>query len=313
MIRDYKVESWFLDGVDFSDVPTSLPELRGRFSARDISASVLVAAPKWEPLLRGHEQAALEGWVPLSDIAITRRGIASGANDFFLISPSKARQKKIRSSMLLPCVGRAWDVQGRVFNDADYEALLRSDAKCLLMNLEGEPDINERAYIAEGEADSLPKRYLLANRRPWYSMEQRAPAAIWAAVFGRGDLGFIYNQAGARSLTNFHCVYPRQQGDTFARALTVVLNSEVVRRGAKGHLRGYGGGLMKFEPNDVKSIQVPDLRRAKFETLDVLSGFLDSLDSAERNAEDTVAINARIDEAVLLAGVESSSIQDNLL
>jgi hypothetical protein len=312
IITDYIIESWFLDRIDFSEVPISLSELHARFNMREINASSLISAPKWEPLLRGHTQTQRDGWVPLSDLASTSRGIATGANDFFLISPSKARQKSIRTSMLLPCVGRARDVQGRVFNESDYKELHRSDAKCLLLNLTSTPDPNERAYIAEGEAHNLQDRYLLANRRPWYSMEQRAPAAIWAAVFGRGDLGFVYNQAGARSLTNFHCVYPCQPGDAFARALTVVLNSEVVRLGAKGHVRGYGGGLMKFEPNDLKSIQVPDLRCARPQTLALLSGLLDDLDRAERNHLNTSSFCETVNQTVILAGIEASRIQQKL-
>jgi len=313
VVNSYVIQSWFLDSVDFENVPVTLSELDSRFVMREVDAETLRAASKWEPLLRGHAQAERDGWVPLSDLARTRRGIATGANDFFLITPSKARQKAIRASMLLPCVGRAVDVQGKVFSEADYEALSLSDAKCLLLNLTSTPDINERAYIVEGEADDLPSRYILANRQPWYSMEQRAPAAIWAAVFGRGDLGFVYNKVGARSLTNFHCVYPREHGDVFARALTVALNSEVVRQGAKGHARGYGGGLMKFEPNDLKSIQVPDLRRARRDTVDALSGLLDDLDRAERERLSVAALNKAINDAVRLAGEEARTTAISLL
>lgn len=309
---DYTIESWFLDSVDFADVPVSLEELSARYFMRKIDASSLIAAPKWEPIFRGHTEVVRHGWVPLSDLASIRRGIATGSNDFFLIRPSKAKQKAIRTSMLLPCVGRAMDVKGRVFRETDYDELHRADARCLLMNLTGAPDQNERAYICEGEADNLPHRYLLANRRPWYSMEQRTPAPIWAAVFGRGDLGFVYNQAGVRSLTNFHCVYPREPGNMFARALAVALNAEDVREGAKGHVRGYGGGLMKFEPNDLKSIQVPDLRRAQPDTLAILSGLLDELDCDERDSLKATALNERVNKAVRLAGREASNIQNML-
>lgn len=311
--KDYVVESWFLDGIDFADAPESLLELRSRFAMREVDASALIAAPKWEPFFRGHSELARDGWVSLSELASTRRGIATGANEFFLISPSKARLKEIRPSMLLPCVGRAVDVQGRVFREGDYEELYRSDAKCLLINFTGAPDPKERAYIEEGVEQNLPDRYLLANRRPWYSMEQRAPAAIWAAVFGRGDLGFVFNQAGARSLTNFHCVYPSEADEKFARALTVVLNSREVRRGAKGHVRGYGGGLMKFEPNDLKSIQVPDLRRVQPSTLAILSGFLEELDRSKRSGLNSHDVDHLIDDLVLSAGEEASAKQILLL
>jgi len=311
--EDYAVVGWLLQGVDFANAPSSLQELSDRFRSTLLPAQDLIHAPKWEPLFRGPRSIQRAGWVPLSKLASTRRGIATGANAFFLLTPDHAKALDIRPEMLLPCVGRSLDVPGLIFADADYRTLVASNAKCLLLNLTGDLTAAEESYVAAGEADGLLNRYLLANRKPWYSMEQRKPAPIWAAVFGRGDLGFVYNEAGARSLTNFHCVYPSNSCSRFARALTTVLNSPSVQIGAREHIRGYGGGLMKFEPNDLRPILVPDLGGAGDATLDRLSAMLDILDRAKRDPVDLETAYREIDGLVAEAAQEAASYRHTLL
>jgi len=132
--------------------------------------------------------------------------------------------------------------------------------KALLLDFKDPLSPEEAAYVAEGEAEKVNQRFLCKVRTPWYSMEPGSPAPIWAAVFGRGDLKFVHNSAGVRSLTNFHAVVPKTPGRSFAEALTFCLNAPAVRTEAALHLRSYGGGLRKFEPNDLKGIPVPDLR-----------------------------------------------------
>ncbi len=311
-MESHIVTGWHLQGVDFATAPATLAELASRFISMPLQSSTLIRAGKWEPLFRGHVAHERNGWVTLSTLAKTRRGIATGANDFFLINASEAKARNIRPVMLLPCVGRAANVSGHVFSRSDYDALVQADAKCLLLNIVGAPTEAEVAYLALGERQGLRDRYLLANRQPWYSMEQRNPAPIWAAVFGRGDLGFVYNEAGVRSLTNFHCVYPDSEDPLMARALTAALNSTPVQEGARAHIRGYGGGLMKFEPNDLKSISVPNLAVARQQTVRRLSELLNQLDEHKRlpaNSE----IRCQIDELVITAGEEAAARPTKLL
>jgi len=111
-------------------------------------------------------------------------------------------------------------------------------------------------------------------------MEQRKVAPIWSAVFGRGDLKFVFNEAGVRSLTNFHCIYPKSVDDVMQRALTLCLNTATSRESSKLHGRVYGGGLNKFEPNDLKAIQVPDVRLVPRETLVEMGELLVRLNTA---------------------------------
>lgn len=301
------IRTWFLQGIDYAEAPRSLADLEARFLPLTVTKAELAPEQKWEPVLRGERSTMRPGWVSLSELAATRRGIATGANGFFLLSESQIKEHEIREASVFPCVGKANDVTSVVFSPSDLAALRARNAKCLLLNFRGELSASERRYVDRGEAEGLTSRYILASRTPWYSMEQRAVAPIWASVFGRGDLEFIYNEAGASSLTNFHCVYPTRTDEDFLKALTVILNSGLVRAGARLHTRGYGGGLTKFEPNDLKSILIPDLRLSSADTLRALAELLGAMDLEARAGGTTARLQAMLDAAVEQAGLEAAA------
>jgi len=229
-------------------------------AVREFTPAALLAARKWDHLLRHGPADDEDGWVPLSALAATQRGIATGANRFFHVPEATLAGWDIRPGHALPCVGRALDVDGVEFDDAAFRRLAAGGARAYLLDFGRPPELTagERAYLARGEAEGLPARYLLAGRRPWYAMESRPPSPIWAAVFGRKGLRFVRNLAGVRNLTAFHCIYPRSTDPAHASALASLLNRPDVAEKALRHVRVYGGGLRKVEPRDLLDIRVPD-------------------------------------------------------
>lgn len=287
-----QITGWFLKGINFEDAPGSLDDLRAMSRHVVLERDDLLQAAKWEPLLQGRKVQSSPGWVALDTLASFRRGIATGANGFFLLSKDQLSALGISRERCLPCVGRANDVPKLIYRTSDFNAGVAEGGKLFLLNLADPLSTAEMRYVQIGESEGLTARYILANRRPWYSMEQRPVAPIWAAVFGRGDLKFVSNEAGVRSLTNFHCIYPSSPDKAFHRALVLCLNASSVREASKLHGRIYGGGLNKFEPNDLKAIQVPDLRAVGSTTLDAMSDLLTALDA---NPDDA-ALKRRADE-----------------
>jgi adenine-specific DNA-methyltransferase len=249
---------------------------------RKVPTAQLLAEKKWDALLRTEERQESPGYVRLSEIAETRRGIATGANSFFHVAEPTLKTYEISAHVAVPCVGKSRDVRGLVFRASDYAALRESDARCYLLDFHEPLTARDREYLRRGEVEGLPTRYLLSKRAPWYSMERRAPAPIWAGVFSRNEVRFVFNEAGVRCLTAFHGIYPRSGGELLARALAAVLNSRKAHEYVTRERRVYGGGLAKFEPADLLDIRVPDLRFVRPETLSQLATLLDSLDDSYR-------------------------------
>jgi adenine-specific DNA-methyltransferase len=284
------IQGWFVnENADTS----SLSALKSdpRVTARTFTNQDLYSARKWNHAFACGVAAPLPGLAPLRALATTMRGLATGANAFFHVSLEAGQSADIRADNLLPCVGRANDASGIVFTAPDFAALEARGRRARLVDLRDDLSAPEVEYIRAGEAAGYPARYLLKARSPWYAQERRIPAPIWAAVFGRGSMRFVLNEAGAQSLTTFHGIYPKDTRPEFAKALCACLNSALVQTGSEAERRVYGGGLMKFEPRDLLNILVPDLRRARAETLRKLCAAFDAL-AASDTSQTRESLNA---------------------
>jgi adenine-specific DNA-methyltransferase len=166
---------------------------------------------KWLNLLFNGVAPAAKPLFPqnIGDDFDCRRGIATGANDFFCLSKSGLREHRLGLLHVVPCVTKATDADGLVFSDKKLAALVASDRRCYLLN----PAQNGSAfadYLHVGERLGIPKRHLPSHRPVWYLPENRAVADIWVAVFSRDTVKFILNTSEAKNLTCFHGLYAKQ-------------------------------------------------------------------------------------------------------
>jgi adenine-specific DNA-methyltransferase len=301
------VDVTYIEGAKPPFSYQSLDALNKVYPARKIDVDVLRNATKWDHIIRNRNIVELPGFTRLGNLGTSKRGVATGANDFFHISSTAAKEIGIASRHLIPCIGRANDVSGFVFGSEDYDYLLHNGKRSQLVVFDSELTDAEFEYISSGEARGLDKRYLLSKRRPWYSMETYRPAPIWAAVFGRSGLRFIHNQAMIANLTTFHGFYPHDTTSHHVRALTVVLNSRIVQKASHAHIRVYGGGLLKFEPNDLLDIQVPNIAVVSHTTLLALADCLDEQQGRSLDWEKVDRLVNQAAEEAANSDLESSS------
>jgi adenine-specific DNA-methyltransferase len=187
-----------------------------------------------------------------------RRGIATGANDFFCLSESAMKEHRLSPMHVEPCLTRATDAAGLVFSPEKFIALAASDRRCYLLN----PRKNGsalQAYLQIGQKAGIPKRHLPSHRPVWYLPENRAIADIWVAVFSRETVKFILNTSGAKNLTCFHGLYARPGFENLSPLMTLFLNSKWGREAFSKVNRYYGDGLNKLEPKDVESLGCPEM------------------------------------------------------
>lgn len=258
--------------------------------------SKLESFQKWASVFCGDMNEHANNLVRLEHLSRTKRGIATGANEFFHLSQSDAAKVKIQEHNLRPCVGVSKDVKGLIFTAREFNKLQMSNSSSMLVTLDGKLSENELEYVMTGELQELPKRYLLARRTPWYKTESRDVAPIWAASFGRDRMRFIWNQTDALNLTTFHCIYPNGLLPAEVGALVCLLNSQPIQKRFTEHLRVLGGGLLKFQPNDLLAIEVPDVRTFAINTIDFLHRKLFDLDEDLRNGK--FADNNELDQFV---------------
>jgi adenine-specific DNA-methyltransferase len=217
---------------------------------------------KWRKYYQKQNVIRYKNLIPFSSVAKVVRGIATGANEYFTFTKSKANQYGIDEKYLLPCICKAADVKGNFFTKDDFTSLVNNNRQVFLLNAMGSNDENVLKYIKIGETLGIDKKYLTACRTPWYSLENRPPSPIWVSVFNRSGLKFIRNEANIYNLTTFHCVYPVLNSlfdNVNVDILFAYLLTDVARELFEDNRREYGNGLQKFEPNDLNKAMMLDL------------------------------------------------------
>ena len=237
------------------------PDLDGR-----VPLDTLRAERKWsrhpekEP---GHEEAE----VTLSDLFDIKRGIATGSNDFFVLTEQETQRRGIPRWALVPVLPGARRLkQDVVHRGQDGLPLLEERLFLLDCNLD-ETTVARRSpelarYLQEGKG-SVSETYLCSRRKPWYSQEKRPPAPFLCTYMGRTKKGigspfrFIMNNSAATALNVYLMMYPKEplancieedvelKAATW-RALQGIGAEDVMREG-----RVYGGGLRKVEPREL--------------------------------------------------------------
>jgi len=213
---------------------------------------------KWLPYFQSDKiKIASSNLVSLSYYGRFSRGIATGANEFFILKPSEVRSKKILVNECLPCISKSPQIRKAIFDDYDYEQLLKLDSSVLLFSVnENHSDAAEK-YIQDGIKKGFNERFLTKNRTPWYKTEKREPSPLLLGVFSRGNYKIILNKSNATNLTCFHGFQANLFGIEQVERLFLYLSSQAGRRIISLSLRKYGDGLDKFEPNDINKALVP--------------------------------------------------------
>ena len=253
-----------------------------------INLAALNPKAKWLNLLLNGatERAPVQFEKRVGDYFKSRRGIATGANDFFCLSRAEMRDHHLTEAHVEPCITKATDADGLVFTREKLDALVARDRRCFLLNPSRNGQ-NLARYLEVGEQQGIPKRHLPSHRPVWYLPENRAVADIWVAVFSRESVKFILNISGAKNLTCFHGLYAKPGNETIAPLMTLFLNSSLGRESFSQVNRFYGDGLNKLEPKDVEDMPcpvMPKLSRAEANELTRRLAEMEKLTLEERTA-----------------------------
>ena len=265
--------------------------LAGRISAAGnglIDLAALNPKDKWLNLLLNGatERIPVRFAKRVGDYFNCRRGIATGANDFFCLSRAEMREHQLTETHVEPCITKATDADGLVFTSEKFDVLVTRERKCFLLNPSRNGQ-NLTRYLELGERQGIPKRHLPSHRPVWYLPENRAVADIWAAVFSRESVKFILNTSGAKNLTCFHGLYAKAGCENLPPLMILFLNSSDGRQAFSQVNRFYGDGLNKLEPKDVEDMPcpvMPNLGRAEADELKRKLADLEKLPLVERTA-----------------------------
>lgn len=193
----------------------------------------------------------------LGDFADVGIGYVTGANDFFHVSTTAARELGLRQADLLPAIRRGRDLKrtGLALTKADWDALLSADGAHWLFYPTDPLDHAASHHIQNGEAQQIHTGYKCRTRRPWYKVPWVAvPDLILTVMSGEGPR-LVANQAQVVATNTLHVVRLKQQILPQLVAATAWTTLTALSAEIEGH--ALGGGLLKLEPSEAGRLGLP--------------------------------------------------------
>ncbi|MBE6687305.1 MAG: hypothetical protein E7591_08805 [Ruminococcaceae bacterium] len=213
---------------------------------------------KWSKYFSYNEKKSYNNLIEFSQIAKVKRGIATGGNAFFTLSKEQIENIGLSANTLVKCICKSPDIKKPIFQESDFQKLYLSNKKVYIFNGKNATNEYDFGYINYGETHNFDKSFLTSHRSPWYSLENKDVAPIWISVFNRSSLKVVRNETESKNLTTFHGVYLNDEfnNDKTANILFCYLLTPVSQCILKTNKREYGGGLEKFEPNDLNNARI---------------------------------------------------------
>lgn len=208
----------------------------------------------------------------LSDLVSVRRGVATGANRFFVLTEARRLELGLGKRMVARLVRRLNGLPEVVTDDVLDEAA--PDDRYWLLTVspqQVEASVQLATYVAAGEADdtAYDLGHLCQTRPRWFDL--RAEVAYPDLVIGQSTkdvFRFVEVQAKATLLNNLY-------GMTWKRGISSEMKVDLLdwlrgdegQAAVKGMARSQGVGLLKIEPRALLNVRLPERFAQPPETL----------------------------------------------
>jgi len=221
----------------------------------------LRAPPVYRQILRNRKIKPLEKVA--ADVFF---GLKTGYNPFFILSKEDIADRGIENEFLKPILDSPKHLRGLALKKKDITHYVLSVDRNksslrgtqVLKYIEwGEAQKVEVLRGSERKPRSIPDLESVSTHRPfWYSVRELPEPDILIAQFSDKQLIVILNEARALASDNFLYVVCRNRED--AKLVFGFLNSSMGALCGELNSRSYGGGVLKMQTYEAKSIPVLD-------------------------------------------------------
>jgi len=190
-----------------------------------------------------------------ADIGI---GYVTGCNDYFHLSLQECRHWRIPANYLRPAVLSLAEIEGVILRRLDWSKLARDGKKCFLLSI---PFLAEekfaqslRAYLKQGEALGVAKRFKCRVREPWFSVPHvRVADAFLSYMSGQGPR-LVSNRANLVAPNTLHLL--RFDKGWKPEVLIGGWHSSLTKLSCELEGHALGGGMLKLEPTEAENVLV---------------------------------------------------------
>lgn len=243
---------------------------------RSVSMGELASQSRWQLAPQDPAAAPTVDATTIGDLFTVRRGIATGANQFFVLTHDQSTAHHLPLETLRPILTSPRQLTTEII-EGDERGLPRIPEPLVLLDCTAPPNELARQfptaweYLERGREQGIANGYLCRSREPWYLQEHRAPALFLVSYMGRATakrdapFRFFLNRSQAIATNGFLCMYPKPElaaalknhpeRETELLHLLTSIDGPTLRRNG----RSYGGGLHKVEPSELLRLPLPSL------------------------------------------------------
>lgn len=197
----------------------------------------------------------------------TNVGVVSGQNKFFVLNEKKVEECSLQDKVQ-PIIGRAEQLSGIIFTEKDFEKVVGAEKNVFLFTPADDEFDNlseaEKEYIRFGEKKEYHKGYKCRIRNRWYIVPQSwKPDAFMLRQINRVPK-IVLNCTTATNTDTLHKIR-FLEGINGEYVVAAFINSFTFAQ-CEITGRSYGGGVMTFEPGEVRKLRIPMLNADKLNT-----------------------------------------------
>lgn len=231
--------------------------ITGSLSAKSPSKNTVVNSNSVEQVFENI--ASRDDVYSIGDIARVLIGTVTGANKFFILSPSQIQKYGIDESHLNPILSKFSYIKGLDVTKADFSQWEKDDYRCLILHLNDENDAlgNTKLYIDTFDEALKADNETFKKRPCWLaSDDKRIPDGFLSYMNDHGPK-LCLNSARINSTNSIHRVFFNENISNEQRKMAVIsMYTTFSQLSAELTGRSYGSGVLKIEPSEAKKIKL---------------------------------------------------------
>lgn len=239
-----------------------------------VKKSELIKERKWTRFPEKEIRREEISGITLGDFFEIKRGIATGDNNFFIMSRNKISERGMDMSFFKPILPSPRYLKSD-FVTSGEDGTPQIEPQYFLLDCKLSEQEIEKNYPAmwcylQSGVEKTSKKYLCKKRKKWYWQERRKATCFLCSYMGRGKdnsspIRFILNLSDAIVTNSYLMLYPKAHLQQVISAnpnsiykiweiLKGISGNEIEEEG-----RVYGGGLKKIEPKELAKVPCGDL------------------------------------------------------
>jgi hypothetical protein len=260
-----------------------------------------------------------ENLTSLSSLGDTRRGVMTGANDFFFISDDDLETWPINERFLKPAIKSIREADEQVLSEGDTDKYLFDmyefveEVKRDTTGVAADSDLGQRVrdaldrggyattkqYIEWGESEEFHTRRSCEGRDAWFNLGQLDGPEILHPKFFNERVFTIWNRDRLMPSNAIDCI--DLDDDVDETVVMGILNSTVHKALLECWGRAEGGGALQLMTYELSSLPVLDVRglagEVAGEIADANQALIDGEDDAQERLDQIIldALDVNID------------------